>query len=475
MAIHRAVLGALAGTLSVFLMVVLPSGCSGHHGTSGNGCGTSTFGFTLSGTVTGLVGSGFEVHTAPNQTGQNMDVFANGAQVLGTVNCNTPYDLTVASQPTNPSQTCVVANGAGPGGPSGSGPNGTTGVSNIVITCTTNPPRFAYVVNRGSNNISAYSLDAATGTLAPTANSPFAAGSLPVAVAVDPAGRYAYVANQSDATISAFEIDRTTGVLTPVAGSPFATGAAPTSLAIDSSGSLVYVTNSGAGTVSVYSASSGVLTAVPGSPFATGGSPSFVTLGPGSNYSVFVADHSKGTVSVYAPPFMGALAIAPGWPVAIGVGPLSMALDPPAAGEGGSLYVANAASNSLSGLAEILTSQATATPGSPYPAGTAPASVALTPLNNFLYVANAGSNNVSGYSVDASTGALTALAGSPFSAGLQPSSLVIDPTGTFAYEADTGSDSVSVYAIDPATGALTPINGSPFTAGIQPAAIAISD
>jgi 6-phosphogluconolactonase len=476
MAIHRMLPTVLAGMLTVFLMAGAVSGCSGNHSLPPNNCGTDGALFTLTGTVTGLAGFGLEVHTSPNPSGPivNMDVFGNGSQQLGAVNCNTPYELTVASQPLDPPQTCVIANGSGPGGETAFPPSG---VSNIVITCTTNPPRFAYVVNQGSNNISAYTLDAATGVLTPVAGSPFAAGHVPAAVAVDPAGRYVYVANQSDATISAFEIDRATGALTPVAGSPFATPAAPTSVAIDPSGTLVYVTNSGAGTVSVYtiSASSGALTVVTGSPFAIGGSPSSVIVAPGNNYTVFVADHSQGTVSNYAPPFLGVLAIAPGWPLAIGPGPLSMAIDPPVAGAGGALYVASGTANTLTGLAEIQTAQAAATPGSPYPTGTGPASVALTPLNNSLYVANAGSSDISAYSVDALTGALTTLTGSPFSAGLQPSSLAIDPTGTFVYETDTGSNGVSVYAINPATGALTPISGSPFAAGARPAAIAISD
>src|SRR6202034_2431454 len=111
--------------------------------------------------------------------------------------------------------------------------------------------------------VSAYTVAAASGTLAPIAGSPFSAGILPVAVAVDPTGTYAYVANRNDATISAFTIDRTLGALTAVKGSPFPTGPAPTSIAIDPSSSFVYVTNCNAGGVYSYSiGAGGVLTAL---------------------------------------------------------------------------------------------------------------------------------------------------------------------------------------------------------------------
>src|SRR6516162_4702273 len=117
-------------------------------------------------------------------------------------------------------------------------------VTNIIVTCTTNPPRFLYVANRGSGDVSAYTIDAASGNLTPVAGSPFATGGNPVAIAVDPTGAYAYVANQSSSSISVFAIDRNSGALTPVAGSPFGTPVGPSALAIDPSSSFVYVTAS---------------------------------------------------------------------------------------------------------------------------------------------------------------------------------------------------------------------------------------
>jgi 6-phosphogluconolactonase len=54
--------------------------------------------------------------------------------------------------------------------------------------------QFVYVANASSNNVSAYSIGA-SGALIPVPGSPFAAGTQPQSVAVDPTGRFAYVAN----------------------------------------------------------------------------------------------------------------------------------------------------------------------------------------------------------------------------------------------------------------------------------------
>jgi 6-phosphogluconolactonase (cycloisomerase 2 family) len=88
----------------------------------------------------------------------------------------------------------VVANGTGTAG--------TTNVTNIAVTCTTNPPRFLYVANRGSNDVSGYTIDPVAGALTAIAGSPFAAGGNPVAIAVDPTGAYVFVVNQLSATVS---------------------------------------------------------------------------------------------------------------------------------------------------------------------------------------------------------------------------------------------------------------------------------
>jgi 6-phosphogluconolactonase len=446
--------------LGAFFAIAVLTGCAPNIGDIGP-CAVC-FGpptqVNLEGTLSGLVGSRLQLQNNGAGGVQLDGTASNGTSVaFASAPFNTAYNLTVQTQPTNPSQTCLVANGTGTAG--------TTDITDIVVTCTTNSPRFAYVTNGGSNNVSAYTVDPTTGSLTTITGSPFAAGNLPVAIAVDPTGTYAYVANQTDATISAFAVDRTSGVLTQISGSPFTTGPSPTSVAIDPSSSFLYVTNSGAGTVSAYAIAvgSGALTAVSGSPFATGGSPSSVAVDP-VRLDVYVANESDGTVSVFSID-NGALSTN-GSPFSAGNSPRALTIDP----SGPYIYIANASANTISAL-----SNGTAIAGSPYTTGSIAYSVAFDPSGKFLYVANQGTDNISAFAVKNATGALTDLVGSPFATGMQPSFVTVDPTGAFAYVANTGSNTVSVYAIDATRGALTAIGGSPFVTGTQPLAIAISD
>src|SRR5580698_2137193 len=191
--------------------------------------------YTIGGTVSGLAGSRLVLESPTNCCGQLIASAGAVTAPNGTfavpadsaLGGGTTYDVTVVTQPTNPSQTCVVANGTGT--------VGNSNVTNISVTCATNPARYLYVANFGSNDVSAFTINTGTGALATVPGSPFPAGNSPDSIAVDPTGRFAYVSNQTDSTVSAFTIDRGTGALQAVTGSPFATGPGPTSVAIDPS------------------------------------------------------------------------------------------------------------------------------------------------------------------------------------------------------------------------------------------------
>ena len=131
-------------------------------------------------------------------------------------------------------------------------------------------PKFAYVANSGSNDISAYTIDSTTGALSLVIGSPFTAGYWPYLVAVDPSGKFVYAPNNHSNDISAYTIDSATGALSPVSGSPFAAGNAPFGLAVDPSGKFVYVTNLISDDIYGYTIDSttGALSPVSGSPFA---------------------------------------------------------------------------------------------------------------------------------------------------------------------------------------------------------------
>jgi 6-phosphogluconolactonase len=118
---------------------------------------------------------------------------------------------------------------------------------------------FAYVPNSGSNDVSMYSINATTGAL--TSMGTIAAGTNPVAVAVDPAGNFVYVPNSGSNDVSMYTINSTTGALTLIG--MMAAGLSPSSIAIDPSGKFAYVTNSGASDVSMYTiGATGTLTLI---------------------------------------------------------------------------------------------------------------------------------------------------------------------------------------------------------------------
>ena len=136
-------------------------------------------------------------------------------------------------------------------------------------------PRFAFVANFISGDVSAFTINASTGALT-AVGSPVAVGTNPISMAVDPGGRFAYVANATSNDISAFTINATTGALTAV-GPPVAAGTGPVSVTVDPTGTFAYVANRFSDDVSAFTinASTGALTAV-GPPVAGGSSPQSV-------------------------------------------------------------------------------------------------------------------------------------------------------------------------------------------------------
>jgi hypothetical protein len=105
-------------------MTVFLVACGGGNGGSSNAAVT----YTIGGTVSGLSGTGLVLE---DNSGNNLPVSTNGPFTFTTGIVNgSAYSVSVSSQPSVPTQTCVVTNG-----------NGTlagANVSNVQITCTTN-------------------------------------------------------------------------------------------------------------------------------------------------------------------------------------------------------------------------------------------------------------------------------------------------------------------------------------------------
>jgi 6-phosphogluconolactonase len=357
-------------------------------------------------------------------------------------------------------------------------------------------PKFAYVINGSTNNISAYTINASNGHLAAVSGSPFATGALPVSVAVDPSGRFAYVANENGDSVSAYTINSSSGALTPISGSPFAAGNGPVSVAVDPSGRIAYAANGANGgngspgpSISAYTinTNTGALTAIGGSPFSTGANsaPEMLAVDPTGRF-LYVADQSNNGTDGNILEFSinqstGGISENEG-PFTAGVDfPVAVTVDP----SGRFLYVNNNVSAGTDGNISAydinaVTGVLTEISGSPFATGTFPYSVQVDPLGNFVYVTSASiftSNNVYGYSLDATTGALTNLTGSPFSTGQAgaPEGIAVDPSGRFAYAANFALDNVTAFTIDAQNGDLNIIPGEgAVAAGASPISVAIA-
>jgi 6-phosphogluconolactonase len=103
--------------------------------------------------------------------------------------------------------------------------------------------KFVYVANEGSENISAFSIDTVSGTLIPVAGSPFEPTPLvmhfPESIAVEPSGRFVYVVSGSG-NILTFSINAATGALAPVIASS-AFWDSPYAIAFEHQGKYAYV------------------------------------------------------------------------------------------------------------------------------------------------------------------------------------------------------------------------------------------
>jgi hypothetical protein len=111
--------------LQLLAAAVALAACSGlpQSSTSTGGTGTGT-GFTIGGTVTGLSGTGLVLQ---DNGGDNLSVAKSGPFVFPT-SVTGAYAVTIKTQPTNPTQSCVITSGSG---------TATANVTSVAIACTT--------------------------------------------------------------------------------------------------------------------------------------------------------------------------------------------------------------------------------------------------------------------------------------------------------------------------------------------------
>lgn len=120
---------SLAPCLALLSVVIAAcSGVSQSSGTGGTGSGpgSGSGSFTIGGTVTGLAGTGLILQ---DNSGDNLPILANGAFTFKTsLASGKAYSVTVFTQPSNPTQTCIVAGGSG---------TATANVTSVQVTCST--------------------------------------------------------------------------------------------------------------------------------------------------------------------------------------------------------------------------------------------------------------------------------------------------------------------------------------------------
>ena len=438
--------------------------------------------FTVGGSISGLRGTGLILR---DNSGDDLPVRSNGAFVFTVpVASGGAYSVSVVTQPSGPTQNCVLLAGSAAG-------TVTSGnITDVSVVCPS-AGRFAYITDEQGSQIFGFTIDGSSGALTPMPTSPFAAPTFPGSTVADPSSRFLYVsssgANSMMGVILAYSINQSTGALTAIPGYQFPltdgggiVGAEQ--LTIDPSGNFLYAAIGYPGTgsnlaVAVFTINhaDGTLTPVSGSPFAIGDVYTYgagqIVIGPSGQFLYIPYYYPGGgnatslVVAYRIDPTTGALTMVPGGPVSV-VTPTSSAtatIDP----SGKFLYLASQICEGggstplqcgvLSTLAiDAISGALTLTASTPE---VADSSVAFNPSGNLAF--GVYLQAVTAYSADPTSGALTALAGG---LNLSPDDfggpVVVDPSGNFAFLLDAGGN-ILILTIDPSTGALTLLPGGP--------------
>jgi DNA-binding beta-propeller fold protein YncE len=365
-----------------------------------------------------------------------------------------------------PAQACTVLGG-------GSGSVQAAPVTGLLVDC--HSSRFAYVANAdsgGSDSVSMYRVDAATGRLVGMGS--VAGGMFPRGVTMDPAGRYAYVLSVETGEVFQYLISPG-GLLEPAPTPSFRIGS-PEGLAIHPSGAYAYAAGpGGADVVAQFTVgASGGWSAMSPATIGAGPSPVAVAFDPGGRFA-YVANASSAflasTVSQYAVGATGGLTPLAPAEVAAGVWPVSVTVGP----TGRFAYVVNKGDSVAAGTISqyAVGAGGTLSPLTPptVTAGVSPRGLAVDPSGRFAYAVNAGSGSVSQFRVGPD-GALTPLAPATVTTLISPQAIAVDAAGRHAWVTCAGSDAVAQFDIG-ADGALAPNSPSRVSAGPGPGGLTV--
>ncbi len=305
-----------------------------------------------------------------------------------------------------------------------------TGLDNPSFLTLDREQRFLYAVHGDLSDITAYSVDRATGMLT-FLNRQSTAGRNPAHLLVDASNRFVLVANYATGTLAVLP-RRADGSLGPVQqlvtnpGTPGPnkvdqTFSHPHEIAYSPDGRFLIVPDKGLDRVFTYSfdADRGVL--APGEkPFVQvrpGAGPRHIAFYPSGRYA-FVADELDASVGAYQYDTQdGALT------------PFQV----------------------IPSVPDTFTGANTA------------AEIAISPDGRFIFVSNRGHDSVGSFAVDPVSGRLSPL-GWVSTQGRGPRFFAIDPSGTVLHAANENSDSIVSFTLDPETGLLAP-NGRVIATG----------
>ena len=477
-------------------------------GAGGNGSGTTTASSILvSGTITGLLGSGLWLQT----NGVDVPIFGNIFSVY--LSTGSPYNIVPAGQPSTPTQDCTVSNGTG---------TAVANVSNVAVSCVTQSFTLSGMI---SDLLGTGLVLQNDGNAVPLSGNAF---SLPRASG----SAYDIVAAQQPTNPSQ--------TCTVTNGGPGVIGGANVIV------SIACVTNTYKVSVTV----NGLQNGATGLTVLDDGSDSLLVTGNGTfTFATAVASGQPYAVKVGTQPTGTSVAqycIVPNGTGTVTNANISVTLTCRNVGQ--ALFAASIWDLRSGNVGDIVgftinpaNGNLTSAVGSPYAADSQPFSISLDTQNQILYAINNQSNDISTFSVSPTTGVLTGLqtapgyptsgaggivpvgpgsplgglsvlvdpqaphfvyAGSdqapdglvdsftataggvlsaptPTGAGNDPLYMTIDPTGTLLFAPELFENDIWVYGISVA-GALTPVAGTPFPntppggADSGPAAIAVS-
>jgi 6-phosphogluconolactonase (cycloisomerase 2 family) len=400
-------------------------------------CVTNTF--TVGGSVTGLVGSGL---TLQNNGADNLARTADGAFTFATpVVSGGAYSVTVLSQPATPAQTCTATNQSG---------TIAANVTNVTVTCVTN------VAIAGRADI---------GPAGGTVNGFYGAqiivppGALPNTVTIglsrDSSNSPAYAVPETDAVGATYELTPHGQAFTvPVTVRiPFD----PAQVSNDSVPQL-YKAEAG-GTFAA------LPTTVNGN-FLEANVTGFSWVIPAAQATrprmVYAVENAAGALSLNSYRInrtTGALSASTS-SAPVGDFPLAAISHP----SGRFVYLTNAGSNTLNGIAPNsiatysvnavngqLAGPATSSVTTRGPAGYKPTMPAIHPSGKFLYVMNYGNavndgGDIDKFTINGATGALTMTGPAVSGGGAQPMGVAFDRLGTRAYVLYAGSSSSNTFS-----------------------------